>query len=107
MKRTFLSKTVSILGLIATLAAVVGPGVQQVAQAQSAQGQSEEATAQENREFNERQNQERIERSLVRAVPDFCPAVNEYTRTGDPEGLPPVFFDDENNVRSYDFAQLE
>lgn len=108
MKRTFLSKTVSILGLIATLAAVVGSGVHQVAQAQSTQAQSEEeATAQENREYNERQNRERIERSLVRAVPDFCPAVNEYTRTGEPEGLPPVFFDDEGNVRSYDFAQLE
>lgn len=107
MKRTFFSKTVSIIGLTATLAAVVGPGVQQVAQAQSAQGQSEEATAQQNREYDERQNQERIERSLVRAVPDFCPAVNEYTGTGDPEGLPPVFFDDEGNFRSYDFAQLE
>ena len=86
---------------------MVGPGVQQVAQAQSAQGQSEEATAQENREFNERQDRERVERSWVRAVPGFCPAVSEYIGTGDTSGLPPVFFDDEGNVRSWDFAGLE
>ncbi|PZO15712.1 MAG: hypothetical protein DCF25_13230 [Leptolyngbya foveolarum] len=110
MKLTLLSKTIGTLGLIAALSAVVGTGVQRVAQAQlqpSAQPNAEE-TAQLKREFLAQQNQERVDRSWVRAVPDFCTAISEeYIESGDPSGLPPLFFDDEGNVRSWDFAGLE
>jgi hypothetical protein len=113
MKLSFLSKSISTLSLIAVLSAIVGTNAQQVSQAQlqpSAQPQPNAEEIEEIKQGQEalaQQDRERVERSWVRAVPDFCPAVSDYIGTGDTSGLPPIFFDGEGNVRSWDFAGLE
>lgn len=111
MKLPFLPKTACIIGFMAALSAIVGSSIASSVQAQPqppAQSQPTEAEmAAETLRVTEQSNRERVEKSWVRAVPDFCPAVTKYMGTADPSGLPPLFFDDEGNVRSWDFAGLE
>ncbi len=89
MKRTFLSKTIGMLGMLATLSAIVGAGVQQTARAQE--------STQSDVEFLAEQSRVRVEQSLVRAIPDFCPAL----LSAEFKNLPPQFYDEEGNFRTW------
>lgn len=95
MKRTVLSKTIGILGMLATLSAIVGTGIQQTAKAQE--------VTQSDLEFSAEQSRELVEQSLVRAIPDFCPALLR----GDYSNLPPQFYNEEGDYRDGTFFGVE
>lgn len=95
MKRTVLSKTIGILGMLATLSAIVGTGIQQTAKAQE--------VTQSDLEFFAEQSRARVERSLVRAIPDFCPAL----LSADSSNLPPQFYNEDGKYRNWAFFEVE
>jgi hypothetical protein len=91
MKSILLSKTVGVLGLIATLSAFIGSSFQPAAQAQTAaQSLSEQRTQQ-------------VERSVVRAIPGFCAAFAE----GNYSGLPARYYDNNGNFRNFAFLGID
>lgn len=82
MKLTLLSKAISTLGLIAALSAVVGPGIQQAAQAQV----STEAQTQ--------------------VEPNAEPTTVTGSETDFP-GYPPEFYDENGNFFFYEFIGID
>jgi Spy/CpxP family protein refolding chaperone len=108
MKRIFLTKTIGMLGMLATLSALVGSVVQQPAKAQErlsvAEWQARSGLSDADIEVLVDLKATQVGRSVVRAIPSFCTPAFEG---GVSSGLPPQYFDEDGNFRSYAFFGIE